>query len=88
MKLHRRVDFFSNAAFMSDGDGRGKPSNDNRSKKPPISEDAYNRIPDKFKRPVNDQDSRRNDDGNGGGEPPQFPEPQRRPSTAVVVFAY
>ena len=72
---------------MNAGDGKRKPSNDNRSKKPPISEDAYNRIPDKFKRPVNDQDSRRNDDGNGGGEPPQFPEPQRRPSTAVVVFA-
>ena len=73
---------------MSDGDGRGKPSNDNRSKKPPISEDAYNRIPDKFKRPASDQETRRNDDGrNNGGEPPQFPEPPRRPSTAVVVFA-
>ena len=88
MKLHRRVDFFSNAAFMNSGDGRGKPSNDERSKKPPISEDAYNRIPDEFKRPAKDQEARRDDDRkNNGGEPPQFPEPPRRPSTAVVVFA-
>ncbi len=88
MKLHRRVDFFSNAAFMNDGDGRGKPSNDERSKKPPISEDAYNRIPDEFKRPARDQQTRRDNDGkNNGGEPPQFPEPPRRPSTAVVVFS-
>ncbi len=87
MKLHRRVDSFPGAMFMKDGDGKEQPSNGQRSKKPPISEDAYNRIPDKFKRPAKPQEPRQNNDGGGdGNEPPQFPDSSRRPSTAVVIF--
>ena len=87
------------AAVMRSDDGKGGSSRDDN-KKPPISDDTYNRIPDKFKRPGSRSDeSQRRGGGGGGNRPPQnnnnnnnnngsgsSTEGPRRPSIAVVLF--
>ena len=53
MKFSRLASFFPIASVqMRSDDGNGDPSRDDKSKRPPISDDTYNRIPDKFKRPA------------------------------------
>ena len=85
MKFSRLASFFPIASVqMRSDDGNGDPSRDDKSKRPPISDDTYNRIPDKFKRPASkDEESKRG----GGGQPPQnTPDSPRRPSFAIIVF--
>lgn len=82
MKLHRIAGISPRSSQVLRNDvEKEEPRRDE--KKPPISDDAYNRIPEKFKRPASD-DKR---DDKGGGSPPPNADPPRRPSFAIIVFS-
>lgn len=91
-----RVQSRTAVGVMRSDDGDERPPKDKRSDDLPISDDAYNRIPDKFKmdhKPEHDGKrrhggGRRHDGGgnrNDGGGPPN-PEPQRRSPISFIIL--